>query len=162
AAMPKAIVSGSLIPMFCTAAKKDLGVPELLDGLARFAPSPADVKPRTGKAGDSEKPIPPEENAEFVGQGFKTIYDKFVGHMSFTRLYSGKLKDHATIHNLRTHKTAHFGTLLRVQGKTSENDTEAGPGEIIAVAKVEDLKIGDTLAGSANAPLLPLPPYPEP
>jgi len=162
AAIPKAVAAGLLVPMLCTSAKKDIGVTEVLDALTQFAPSPADAKPRVGKTAQGEVEVKPDENAEFVGQVFKTVYDKFIGHMSFIRVYSGKVKDHATIHDLRTHKTAHLGTLLRVQGKVQQNDTEAGPGEIIAVAKVEDLRIGDTLAGSANAPVLPWPAYPEP
>jgi elongation factor G len=158
----KAVAAGTLVPILCTAGKKDVGVAELLDAVAAYAPSPADAKPRVGKTSAGEKEIKPDEAGEFIGEVFKTVYDKFVGHMSFIRVLSGKVKDHATIHNLRTHKTAHLGALLRVQGKAHENDTEAGPGEIIAVAKIEDIRIGDTLAGSDKAPALAAPAYPLP
>lgn len=162
AALPKAIANGACIPILCTSAKKDIGVAELLDVLARLAPSPAVVRPHIAHTESGDKEIAPDENAEFVGQVFKTVFDKFVGHMSFIRIYSGKLKDHATIYNQRTHKAAHLGALLRMQGKEHKTDNEAGPGEIVVVAKIDDLHIGDTLGSSPNVPALDLPRYPDP
>ncbi|MBX7103427.1 MAG: elongation factor G [Gemmataceae bacterium] len=162
AALPKAIANGACIPIFCLAAKKDVGVAELLKALADYAPSPAVVKPHIAHTESGDKEVVPDENAEFVGQVFKTVFDKFVGHMSFIRIYSGKLKDHATIYNQRTHKSAHLGALLRMQGKEHKTDNEAGPGEIVVVTKIDDFHIGDTLGSSPNVPAIDLPRYPDP
>jgi elongation factor G len=161
AALPKAISNGSCIPILFAAGKKEIGVKELLDAIAKYAPSPDAVK-HVAATTEGEKELPADENAEFVGQVFKVIFDKFVGHMSFIRIYSGKLKDHATIYNHRTHKSAHLGALLRMQGKDHTTDNEAGPGEIVVVTKIEDLHIGDTLGSSANVPAIPLRRYPDP
>lgn len=160
-ALPKAVANGSCIPILFAAGKKDIGVKEILDALARFAPAPDAVK-HVAMSAEGEKELPADENAEFVGQVFKTVFDKFVGHMSFIRIYSGKLKDHATIYNHRTHKSAHLGALLRMQGKEHTTDNEAGPGEIVVVTKIEDLHIGDTLGSTTNVPTIPLPRYPDP
>lgn len=162
AALPKAIANGACIPILCTSGKKEVGVTELLDALAKYAPAPDQVTPHVAHTPAGDKELTPDENAEFVGQVFKTVYDKFVGHMSFIRIYSGKLKDHATIHNHRTHKAIHLGALLRMQGKEHKTDNEAGPGEIVVVAKIDDLNIGDTLSSTANTPALDLPRYPDP
>src|SRR5262249_1278253 len=54
AALPKALQAGTVIPVFCTAAKKDLGIAELLEGLAAYSLSPEQGKRRTAKKGDSE------------------------------------------------------------------------------------------------------------
>jgi elongation factor G len=162
AALPKAVANGACIPILCTAAKKDVGVVELLDALARYAPSPAAAKPHIAHTEAGDRELQPDENAEFVGQVFKTVFDKFVGHMSFIRIYSGKLKDHATIYNQRTHKASHLGALLRMQGKDHKNDNEAGPGEIVVVTKIDDFHIGDTLGSNPNVPALDLPRYPDP
>ncbi|MFL5330857.1 MAG: elongation factor G [Gemmataceae bacterium] len=162
AALPNAVAEGHVVPMFCAAAKKDLGVSEFLAAVAKFALSPDAAPTRTGMNAKGEVPITPDPVAPFVGQVFKTVNDKFVGHMTFIRVFSGKLKDHATIHNSRTNKSAHLGALLRIQGKTHENVTEAVPGDLIALAKVEDLHIGDTLSADAHAPKLPVLKYPEP
>lgn len=162
AALPAAIAKGSIVPILCTAAKKDIGVTELLAAISRFSLSPEMAPARVGQNGKGDVPIKPDPAGSFLGQVFKTVNDKFVGHMTFVRVLSGKLKDHATIHNLRAGKTAHLGALLRVQGKQHENITEAVPGDIVALAKVEDLHIGDTVAADAQAPKMPMPKFPEP
>jgi elongation factor G len=165
-AFPKALAAGTVIPIFCTAAKKDIGVTELLDALANDAISPAQARPRTGTKGSGDKatevPIEPKESGEFVAQVFKTLSDKFVGNLSFFRVLSGKLTAEQPIVNTRTGKSSRTGGLLLMQGKTQKPLSEAGPGDILAVAKVEDLGIGDTIGTAAQAPKLPRPTYPTP
>jgi elongation factor G len=160
AALPTALAAGTVIPIFCTAAKKDkdLGVAELLDGLAAFALSPVQGKRRTATHGSGEKaaevPLEPAESAEFAGQVFKTLNDKFVGNLSFFRVFSGKMSSEQPLVNLRTGKSARTGGLLEVQGKGQKAVPGAIAGDIVAVAKVEDLHIGDTVASNANGPKL--------
>jgi len=164
AAIPKAMAAGSLIPIFCTAAKKDLGVPELLDAIARFSPSPVNGVVRTAKPEKGGDPVPltPSESGEFVGQVFKTINDKFVGNLSYIRVFSGRLTTENQLVNLRGGKGSRIGGLLKVQGKQSSTIPEAIAGDIFAVAKVEGLHIGDTVATSTHAPKLPEPSFPLP
>jgi elongation factor G len=161
AALPKAVAAGCAVPILCAAAKKDIGIPEILDAVARYGLSPQS-QPRTGQNGQGPAEIAPSESGEFVGQVFKTLSDKFVGNLSFVRVLSGKLIAQQNVVNLRSGKSTHLGGLLRVQGKQSEAVPEATAGEIVALAKVEDLHIGDTLAGSINAPKLPTPEFPQP
>jgi elongation factor G len=166
AALPKAMTAGTVVPILFTAAKKDSGVPELLDAISRFAPSPEQGKKRTATKGSGDKAqevtIEPKESGEFVGQVFKTLTDKFVGNLSFFRVYSGKVSAEQAIANTRTGKSARSGGLLLMQGKTSKPLTEAIAGDIVAVAKVEDLHIGDTVSANANAPKLARPTFPTP
>lgn len=164
AALPKALAAGTLIPILCTAAKKDkdIGVAELLDAIVKDAPSPKSAVKRKGTKGGAEVAIEPDEAGEFVGQVFKTISDKFVGTLSYFRVLSGKLTPEQPIVTLRTGRGGRSSGLLLVQGKSSKPMTEAIPGDIIAVAKVEDLHIGDTVALNTNAPKLPPPHYPTP
>src|SRR5262249_16186989 len=95
--LPKALASGTLVPIFCTSAKKDkdIGIDELLDALTLFGLSPAQAKPHVEMkgSGDQAKEITlvPSESSETVGQVFKTLSDKFVGLLSYIRLYSGRL-----------------------------------------------------------------------
>lgn len=167
-ALPKAVAAGNVIPILCTAAKKDkdLGVPELLDAIVKFTPSPKSAVKRKGTRGTGDKAaevtIEPSEAGEFVGLVFKTISDKFVGTLSYFRVLSGKLTPEQTLISLRTGRGGRSSGLLLVQGKASKPITEAIPGDIIAVAKVEDLHIGDTVALTPNAPKLPMPVYPTP
>jgi elongation factor G len=166
AAFPRALAAGTVIPIFCTAAKKDIGVGELLDALATDAISPAQVKPRVGTRGSGDKaaevPVEAKESGEFVAQVFKTLSDKFVGNLSFFRVLSGKLTAEQPVVNTRTGKSSRTGGLLLMQGKSQKTVPEAGPGDILAVAKVEDLGIGDTIGTAAQTPKLPRPSYPTP
>lgn len=161
AALPAAIAAGTVVPILCTSAKKDIGVAELLDVIANCGLAPAS-KPHTAKKNDEEISIPATDCGEFLGQVFKTFSDKFVGNLSYVRIYSGKLTASANIHNLRSGKSAHLHGLLRVQGNKTEPIQEAVAGDIVALAKVEDLHLGDTLAAKPDAPKLTTYPFPLP
>ncbi len=165
AALPKALAAGTLVPILCTSAKKDVGVRELLDAITDFALSPAQGKKRTATKGSGDKAqevtLEPSASGEFVAQVFKTLTDKFVGNLSFFRVYSGKVTADQPLVNLRTGKSARSGGLLIMQGKTQKPITEAVAGDVVAVAKVEDLHIGDTI-GTAHGPKLPALSFPTP
>jgi elongation factor G len=166
AALPKALAAGTVIPILCTAAKKDIGIAELLDAIANLALSPAQAKPRAATKGSGDKAaevtLEPNENGEFVAQVFKNLNDKFVGTLGFFRVYSGKITADQQIVNLRSGKASRTGGLLLMQGKTQKSVPEAIAGDIVAVAKVEDLLIGDSIGLTPQAPKLPRPVYPTP
>jgi elongation factor G len=166
AAIPKALAAGTVVPMFCTSAKKGIGVHELLEALTAFALSPAQGKKRTAVKGTGDKAqevvLEPSETGEFVAQVFKTLSDKFVGNLSFFRVYSGKLTPDQPLFNARTGKSARAAGLLRMQGKTQKTIPEIIAGDIVAVAKVEDLKIGDTIAAHNHSPKLAALTFPTP
>jgi elongation factor G len=166
AAIPKALAAGTVIPMFFTSAKKDVGVAEFLDAICRYALSPAQAKPRTAVKGQGDQAnevlLTAGDSGEFVGQVFKTLNDKFVGNLSFLRVFSGKISAEQPLVNMRTGKSSRTGGLLLMQGKQQKPVTEAIAGDIVAVAKVEDLGIGDTIATAAHAPKLPRPRFPTP
>ncbi len=165
-AIPKALAAGTVIPIFCTSAKKDVGVKEMLDALCRFTLSPAQAPRRQAIRGSGDKAeevvLEARENGEFVAQVFKTLSDKFVGNLSFLRVYSGKITGDQPLVNVRTGKSSRSGGLLQMQGKQQKSVSEAVPGDIIAVAKVEDLAIGDTVSSSNHAPRLARPTFPTP
>ena len=166
AVIPKALAAGTVVPIFCTSAKKDLGVAEFLDALCQDALPPNLGKSRTVTkgTGDQAKEIAlePSESGEFIGQVFKVINDKFVGNLSFLRVFSGKIGADQPLVNARTGKSSRTGGLIQMQGKQQKPVTEAIAGDIVAVAKVEELEIGDTVATAAHPPKLSRPPFPTP
>jgi elongation factor G len=168
AALPGALAAGTIIPIFCTAAKKDkdAGVAELLEAITKYAPSPAKGHKRKGTKGTGDKAaevvIEPAESGEFVAQVFKTLSDKFVGNLGFFRILSGKIAAEQPLHNMRNNKSARISGLIVMQGKTQKSLHDAAAGDIVAVAKVEDLHIGDTLTTNHNAPKLPMLTFPTP
>ncbi|OWK46502.1 elongation factor G [Fimbriiglobus ruber] len=166
AAIPKALAAGTLVPIFCMSAKKDKGVRELLDALSRYGLSPGYAKRRlagmTVGSNGSAKPVEPTEASEFLGQVFKVVNDRYVGHLSFVRVLAGRLTPNHQIYDINTGKSVRIGHLLEVQGKTHVQVPEAGPGDIVAVAKVDGLHVGDTIAYRPDATMLPAIPFPTP
>jgi elongation factor G len=166
AAIPQALAAGTVVPIFFTSARKDLGTVELLDAFCTYALSPVQGRKRKATKGTGDKAtevtLEPSESAEFAAGVFKTLTDKFVGNLSFLRVWSGKITGEQPLVNARTGKSARSGGLLQMQGKQQKPVPEAIAGDIVAVAKVEDLHIGDTIASSANVPKLPRPSFPTP
>lgn len=166
AALPRALASGSCIPIFCTSVKKDVGVGELLDAIVAFAPSPVQGRQRVAhqKTGDTIKDVAlePKPEAPFRAQVFKTLNDKFVGNLSFLRVFSGKITADQSLVNERTGKSSRNSGLLLLQGKSQQTVPEAVAGDIVAVAKVEDLHIGDTVGTAADHTSLPKLVFPTP
>jgi elongation factor G len=163
-AVAKAVEAGTVIPIFCTAGKKEIGLQELLHALSTYSSTPWHAKVRLADylRGNNHAFEAADEKGEFLGVVFKTVNDKFVGNLSFIRVLSGKLDAAHPLLNVRTGKTARVSQLLMIQGKTNQVVPEAYPGDIIAVAKVDDLHIGDTVAFSKDAPKLPPPEFPKP
>jgi elongation factor G len=154
-AITKAIAAATLVPIVFTSSKKGIGITELLDAIAEFALAPDQVK-RTlhKKEADSIKEVPliVKEDGEPIAHVFKTVTDPFVGKLSYLRVHSGKFVGDTAIQIVRTGKPAKFGHLLSVQGKKQDVVTDAVAGDIVAVAKVDELVWGDTVgAGSAGA-----------
>ncbi len=166
AALPKAMAAGTVIPIFCTSARKDIGITELLEAICESAVSPVQGLQRKGVKGTGDKTeeiaLNTSESGEFVAQVFKAINDKFVGNLSFFRVFSGKITADQPIINARNGKSSRSGGLITMQGKQQKPVTEAIAGDIVAVAKVEELSIGDTVSTNALAPKLPRPTFPTP
>ncbi len=165
-AIPQCIASGYVIPIFCTSAKKDRGVKELLEGLERFGLSPKmGINRLKGMSfGNNGTLIPAEpiDSSEFLGQVFKVVNDRYVGHLSYIRVLSGTLTPNHNIIDLNNGKSIRVGQLLQMQGKSHVPIQEAVPGDIVAVAKVEGLHIGDTIAFRTDAPKMPDMVFPSP
>lgn len=156
----KALAAGTLIPIFFCSAKKDIGVSELLDALAEYAPAPTDIQ-RVGLKDGEEVEIQQSADAPLVAQVFKNRIDPFVAKMSFVRIFGGTLKKDQSVTNHRDGSTVKVGQLNRVQGAQLEPIDSATAGEIVAVVKIESLKIGDTI-GDPDAPVMPPIVFPKP
>jgi elongation factor G len=165
-ALPRALAAGTVIPIFCTSSKKSIGIAELLDTLASFTLSPEFGQPRkvSKKQGGETVTVElkPDPSAEFVGQVFKTVTDKFVGNMSFLRIYQGTYSAEQQLVNARTDRGARTGGLFEVQGARTTPIPSAIPGDIVAITKVEELHIGDTVSNHPHPPALPDYTFPRP
>jgi elongation factor G len=166
--LPKAMHAGTVVPMFCVAAKKDIGIHELMDDIAKYGVNPAqgphhniEDEDKPG-AGAQEHELSVKEEGPVIGQIFKVVNDKFVGALSFMRLFAGKISSDTHFFNARTGRQARGGGMFIVQGKQTRALTEAVAGDIIALAKMEDLHVGDTLGTSQHIGKMPHPSFPTP
>ena len=160
-AITKAIAAGSLIPVFCTSAKHDAGVRELMNGIAMYAPSPLAVR-HTGLKAGAEFEIAPDPAGPLIAQVFKTRVDPFVAKMSYLRIFSGTLKKDSSVKVPRSGKSIKVAQIFDLQGAHHEPVDEVGPGEIVALVKVDDLHTSDTLEKGADDVLLPPIVFPTP
>jgi elongation factor G len=144
AAMHKGTREGSVVPVFVGSALRNIGVRELISMIAKHVPSPAEVGGRETVDG---KRIEPDPDGPFVAQVFKTTADPFVGRLTFFRVVSGTLRPQAHLYNANKREEERIGNILSVQGKDTDNLTQAGPGDIAAVAKLTTTSAADTLVG---------------
>jgi elongation factor G len=153
AALHKGTREGSVVPVFVGSALKNIGVRELTAMIAKHVPSAAEMGARTTVDG---KRIEPDPDAPFVAQVFKTTADPFVGRLTYFRVVAGTLRAQGHVWNATRREDERIGNILALQGKEQSNVAQAGPGDIVAVAKLTSTQIGDTLVGDrANSVELP-------
>ena len=145
-----AVASGSIVPVLCCENKGSLGVEEIVGVIAKSTPSPEKGLARMcgsieGEGEGKEKEIEVSKSAPFSAQVFKSITDPFVGKLSFFRVYSGELKGHPEVYNVRTEKNEKIGHMFKTFGKEQQEINGAIPGDIVTISKVEDISVSDTL-----------------
>jgi len=163
-ALRKAIGEGSLVPILHVSATRGTGVEELMDFLAAFAPSPLLAPPIRAKDPDSgeEVDLRPAPDAPLVAQVFKIVTDPFVGKLSFFRIYQGTLTPDSQIHNVRSGRSERIAQPFRVFGKETRPAEKGVPGDLLAVSKIEDIRVGDTLCAPGTRLEMPPIAFPTP
>lgn len=140
----QAVKEGLLIPVVCCSAKQGIGVLEVLDAVKLCGLSPADLT-RSGHNGTGEIEISPDPDGPLVARVFRTRIDPFVQKLNFIRVFSGTLKRDDSVHASTARKNVKLGPVLQVLGNATEPIELAGPGDIVAVAKMEELHTGTVL-----------------
>jgi elongation factor G len=146
----QAVKQGSLIPIVCCSAKTGVGVKEVLDTIGMCGLSPAELI-RSANNGSGEMNIQPTADGPLVAKVFRTRIDPFVQKLNFIRVFSGTLRRDDSVHASSARKNIKFGPLLEVQGESTSPVDVAGPGDIVAVAKMDDLHTG-TVLGDLTLP----------
>jgi len=131
-----AIASRAIFPVFATAATAMVGIHSLLDGLAGYAPSPADMPPVVAKTPDGEeKELPADPAGPLVLQVFKTYIDPFAGRITLFRVFSGTLKADQSAWNVRSETQEKMAGLSAPKGKGGDKVSEVKAGDIAFVTK---------------------------
>jgi elongation factor G len=151
----EAVRQGTLTPIVCISTKMGIGLDELLAVLVQASLPPSAI-PRTGKKDGDDVTLKPDPAAPLAAQVFKTRIDPFVQRLSFIRVFSGTLKKDSTVPSPGARKGIKIGPLLSMQADKSTPIDQAIPGDIVAVAKTEDLHTGTSL-GEVELPPIKFP-----
>jgi elongation factor G len=140
------------VPVICGSATKNIGIDLLMDFIVNSMPSAGDRGEKTGKDPASGKEITraPEEDAPFSAFVTKTLTDPYAGRLTIFRVVSGTLGGDGTFYNPNKETKERFTQLLTIAGKEQKPAKEAGPGSIVAVAKLKVTTTGDTLCDDGN------------
>jgi elongation factor G len=152
-----------LAPVIVGSAAKAIGIDRLLDFIVEEFPSPLERAPLTVIAKDgSEKERSCDPSAPTTALVFKTLSDPFVGHVSMFRVFSGRIRPDATVHDATQGADERIGQLFTLRGKDHEAMTEVAAGDIGAVAKLAHTHTGDTFSTKDDPVQLPAVELPEP
>jgi elongation factor G len=136
------VARGKIVPICCGSVEKNHGVRQLLEAVVALLPSPVDDGAWEADGGVK---VEPDAKAPFSGQVFKVTVDPYAGALAYVRVVSGTLKADLDVVNGTRGGKERIPQLLRIVGKNQTIVPEVGPGEIVALAKLKDTHLGDTL-----------------
>ncbi len=154
-ALRRATIAGNLVPVLCGASRNRIGVQPLLNGIVNYLPAPVDMPPILGvipcHPGES---VPCEEEiieraddpaAPLCAAAFKIVNDPHVGHLTWGRVFSGRLNIRDTVLNPRVGARERVGRIYRMHGSQREQVDHLAAGDVVALVGVKSAITGDTL-----------------
>ena len=167
-AFEQCLREGHLIPVCFVSARSGTGVKELLDIAERLFPHPGEANPPmfVKGRGDSATPVDcrPDPAAHVVADVFRIVNDPFVGKLGVFRVYQGTVKKDTQLFVDDGRKPFKVGHLFKLRGKEHVEIEQAIPGDIAAVAKVDELHFDAVLHDSHDEDEIHLAPleFPKP
>ena len=163
-ALRKAVIANLATPVFCGSSLKNKGVQLILDAVIDYLPSPLDIPPVTANlVRDGSEVLRHADDSEPMSAlVFKIVSDPYMGRLAYIRVYSGKVKQNATVQNSSKDKKERIGRLLRMYADRREDIEELGAGDIGAILGLKFSFTGDTLSDPTNPVLLETISFPEP
>ena len=151
-----AIREDKIFPVIFSSGLGNIGADRVMDFIVDYTPAPSEhewVQGEPVSSGNGDAPKRHETDAEPVSLYiFKTISDPFAGRITYFKVFSGVLKNDATLQNFSRASLEKFAHISTMQGKTAIPITELHAGDIGAVPKQKDTLTGDTL-GDKSAPI---------
>jgi elongation factor G len=147
AAIRKATIDLSIVPMMCGSSFKNKGVQTALDAVCRYLPSPIDIEAVEGTnpdTGQTEK-RKPDAKEPFAALAFKIMTDPFVGRLAFFRVYSGHLDAGSYVLNVRSGKKERISRIMKMFANKQNPIDFIEAGDIGAAVGFKEIKTGDTL-----------------
>ncbi|MCW5938738.1 MAG: elongation factor G [Fimbriimonadaceae bacterium] len=165
-------IAGKVVPVLCGSSFKNKGVQALCDAVIEYLPSPMDVGAVKGLDPDTENEVErrADDSEPFAALAFKIQSDKFVGRLTYVRVYSGVLKKGSQVavcyrdpqtNDLRT-RTERVGRIMEMHANKREDVDEVSAGEIVGVIGLNDVRTGMTVCDPNKALTLESIKFPEP
>jgi len=154
--------SRQILPVFCGSALTQAGVGQLAWAIAEILPSPADRAAWPGKnvSDDAEQAVVADPEAGFSALVFKSMIDRYAGTLSVFRVVSGTIRSDVTFLNASNGEKERAGKILSLHGGEHAEVDEAGPGDIVGLAKLKSVHTGQALCtdkGGVELPPIPIP-----
>lgn len=154
AALRRATINGAIVPMLCGSAFKNKGVQLLLDAVLDYLPAPIDIPPIQGILLDGSTVERRADDSEpLAALAFKIMADKFVGRLTFIRVYSGVLKKGSYVLNSSKNKKERVSRLIVLKADERIDVEELRAGDLGAIPGLADTLTGDTVCDE-SAPVI--------
>lgn len=158
-------LASEIQPMLCGSAFKNKGVQRMLDAVIEFLPAPDDVEAIKGILDDKDETEGSREasdEAPFSALAFKIMNDKYVGNLTFVRVYSGVVKQGDSVYNPVKMKRERIGRIVQMHANEQKEVEEIRAGDIAALVGMKDVTTGDTLCDNDHIITLERMEFPEP
>lgn len=156
-------IAGTIVPVLCGTARRNLGVCPLLDAVVAYLPAPADlpeIAAENTHHGDAVR-LPVDPAAPFAGLIFKVIASASAD-LYYLRTYTGTLHAGDSLFVPRTQETVRAKQVLRLFAKNTEAMESAGPGDIVGLIGPRGIITGDTLCARSRPVRFERMRFPEP
>ncbi len=154
APLEQALREGHLIPICFVSARNGAGVAELLDIIVKLLPDPSEGNPPKFLKGEGASAVPlaalPDPSLHVIAHVFMITQDPFIGKMGIFRIHQGTLSRDSQLYIGDGRRPFKVGHLFMLQGKEHVEVAQAFPGDICAVAKVDDLQFDAVLHDAAE------------
>jgi elongation factor G len=163
-ALHEAIREDKLFPVLFTSGLGNIGVDELMDFIVDYTPAASEHHAITGWTAEGAEPATRKgtDNEPASVYVFKTMSDAFAGRISYFKVFSGVLKNDASLQNYNRNTLEKFAHISLIQGKQAVPIPELHAGDIGAVAKLRETLTGDTLGDKSSPIRYPPIQLPEP
>jgi elongation factor G len=148
AAVRRATVAGRFVPLLCGAALRNKGVPQVLDAICDYLPSPLDIPPLVARnpVNDEAVTCEPDEAGPLAALAFKvSLLDEGRRHV-FVRVYSGRISEGDEVWNARARRKEKVTRVLLMHAVQKQRVPVLGAGQIFAVVGLKETRTGDTLS----------------
>ncbi len=171
-ALRRGTIANKIVPILSGSSFKNKGVQAMIDAVVDYLPSPVDVGAVKGVNPRTEEPIErkPEDKEPFSALAFKIMSDKYVGRLTYLRVYSGTLKKGSQVavtyrdpqtNDFRT-RNERVGRILEMHANSRNDIDEVYAGEIVGVIGLGDVNTGHTVCDPDNLIALESIKFPEP